>query len=96
MSGGAGQPASCAALPAFEWSSKLGLGLTIETNQFFGFYYMLTGTHLYHVVMGLGPLVLVWREPRKSSPPRMAFVEIAATLWHRVNLLRIVIYAIVY
>lgn len=83
-------------IKTFEWSSKIGQGLTIETDEFFGFYYMLTGTHLYHVVMGLGLLVMVWRELKTAAQPRMSQVEIGATFSHMVDLLWIVIYALVY
>jgi nitric oxide reductase NorE protein len=81
---------------AVEWSSKIGQGLTIETDQFFSFYFMLTGTHLYHVVMGLGVLVFAWRELGASARPRMMYVEICAVVWHMVDLLWIVIYALIY
>lgn len=84
------------AVKLFEWYAKLSVGLTIETDQFFSFYYMLTGTHLYHVLVGLALLVFVWRELRIPAEPRMMMIEIGATVWHVVDLLWIVIYALIY
>jgi nitric oxide reductase NorE protein len=80
----------------FEWSDKISHGLVFTTNDFFMFYYMLTGVHLLHVFLGLGILVFVWRELKGTLRPRVAVLEAGATYWHMVDLLWIVIYALVY
>src|SRR6266403_1571947 len=38
-------------IKAYEWSSKIGHGFTFGSNEFFTFYYMLTGVHLFHVAL---------------------------------------------
>jgi nitric oxide reductase NorE protein len=83
-------------LKIYEWSSKIGQGLTLSSNDFFMFYYMLTGVHLFHVLLGLIILGIVFRDLRDPNLRRVAVAEIGATYWHMVDLLWIVIFALVY
>jgi nitric oxide reductase NorE protein len=81
---------------AFEWGSKINAGLTFPHNDFYMFYYMLTGIHLFHVLLGLvflGVVVAELRNPRKRRP---SMVETGATYWHMVDLLWIVIFGLLY
>ena len=81
---------------AFDCYSKLASGLTLGTNEFFMHYYMLTGVHLFHVLLGLVFLGILWRELNDASPPRTALVEIGATYWHMVDFLWIIIFPLLY
>ncbi len=81
---------------AFEWSDKVGQDFVFTTNDFFMFYYMLTGVHLLHVFLGLGILLFMWRELGTAAQPRVAMLETGATYWHMVDLLWLIIYALVY
>jgi len=83
-------------LKAYEWSSKIGQGMTFPSNDFFMFYYMLTGVHLFHVGLGLVFLGVVFRELRNPKLRRVSMVETGATYWHMVDLLWIVIFALLY
>ena len=65
----------------------------MPSNEFFMFYYMLTGVHLFHVGLGLLILGIVVRELRNPRRRRMSMVESGATYWHMVDLLWIVIFA---
>lgn len=69
-------------------------GYSLGSGEFFGFYYMLTGVHLFHVALGLLILGIVARELRTRR--RMSMVESGATYWHMVDLLWIVIFALLY
>ena len=80
----------------FEWHAEISNGHTITSNDFFMFYFMLTGVHLLHVVMGLCFLAVVIVELRNPKLRRVAMVEIGATYWHMVDLLWVVIFALVY
>ena len=80
----------------YEWSSEISHGYTLPRNDFFMFYFMLTGVHLLHVVMGLIILGIVLRELRNPSLRRASMVESGATYWHMVDMLWIVIFALVY
>jgi hypothetical protein len=79
----------------YEWSTEGAQGHAISNNNFFMFYYMLTGVHLFHVLLGLLILGVV-RELRNQRRRRMFMVESGATYWHMVDLLWIVIFALLY
>jgi nitric oxide reductase NorE protein len=83
-------------IKAYEWSTEVAQGHTISSNDFFTFYYMLTGVHLFHVLLGLLILGVVTRELRNPRRRRMFMVESGATYWHMVDLLWIVIFALLY
>lgn len=83
-------------IKAYEWSTKIAQGYTISSDQFFMFYYMLTGVHLFHVSLGLLILGVTVRELRNPRRRRMFMVESGATYWHMVDLLWIVIFALFY
>lgn len=83
-------------LKGFEWSSKIGQGLTFPSNDFFMFYYMLTGVHLFHVALGLIFLSVAYFELRNPKLRRMSIVETGAIYWHVVDLLWVVIFTLLY
>jgi nitric oxide reductase NorE protein len=83
-------------IKAYEWSSKINQGFTLPHNNFFMFYFMLTGVHLLHVVMGLVILGVVLRELRTPTLRRVAIVETGAVYWHMVDLLWIVVFVLLY
>ena len=71
---------------AYAWPTEVAQGHTISSNNFFTFYYMLTGVHLFHLLLGLLILGVVARELRNPRRRRMFMVESAATYWHMVDL----------
>jgi nitric oxide reductase NorE protein len=83
-------------LKMFEWLPKISAGITPGSNDFFMYYYMLTGLHLFHVVLGLVILVIVRMELLGASQPRAEIVETGATYWHMVDLLWIILFALIY
>jgi nitric oxide reductase NorE protein len=83
-------------IKAYEWSSKIAAGYTMGSNEFFMFYYMLTGVHVFHVGLGLVILGVVVRELRNPRRRRVSMVESGATYWHMVDLLWVVIFALLY
>jgi nitric oxide reductase NorE protein len=90
--------ATFAALKAYEYSLELGNDHTPGTNVFFTFYFVLTGVHLIHVLIG-ACLVLAWRQRSQQERPWLterSFAEGCATYWHMVDLLWIVIFTLLY
>ncbi|MBJ7338338.1 cytochrome c oxidase subunit 3 [Mycolicibacterium sp.] len=81
---------------AYEWSVEIRGGFTLPSNDFFMFYFMLTGVHLFHVGLGLLFLGIVVRELRNPRRRRMSMVESGAVYWHMVDLLWIVIFGLLY
>jgi nitric oxide reductase NorE protein len=83
-------------IKGYEWSTKIAQGYTISSNEFFTFYYMFTGVHLFHVSLGLLILGVVIRELRNPRRQRQSMVESGATYWHMVDLIWVVIFALFY
>jgi nitric oxide reductase NorE protein len=83
-------------LKMVEWLPKLSAGITPGENLFFTFYYLMTGMHLCHVVLGLVILGFVMRDLRASGGPNVTFVETGAIYWHMVDLLWIILFALLY
>ena len=84
------------AIKGYEWTSEIARGNTITSNEFFTFYYMLTGVHLFHVALGLVILGVVVRDLRNPRRRRMSMIESGATYWHMIDLLWIVIFGLLY
>jgi nitric oxide reductase NorE protein len=83
-------------IKAYEWSTEIARGYTATSEEFFGFYYVLTGVHLFHVALGVLILGVVVRELSSSGRRRASMVESGATYWHMVDLLWIVIFGLLY
>ncbi|MGI5219572.1 cytochrome c oxidase subunit 3 [Nocardia sp. CA-290969] len=83
-------------IKAFEWFAEAGAGRTLSSGEFFTFYYMLTGVHLFHVALGLLILGVVVRELRSPRRRRISVTESGAIYWHMVDLLWIVIFGLLY
>lgn len=85
-------------LKAVEYADKLAAGIGLTTNEFFTFYFMLTGIHLAHVLIGLVLLGCVWHRARRMDGRGgpMVLVEGGASYWHMVDLLWIVLFPLLY
>jgi nitric oxide reductase NorE protein len=81
-----------------EYHEKVAAGLTPSTNEFFMYYFVLTGLHLAHVVIGLVVLTVLSRLARKPAPTRthIAFFEGGACFWHMVDLLWLIIFPLIF
>jgi nitric oxide reductase NorE protein len=82
-------------LKLFEYVPEIVAGITPGTNLFFMYYFVMTGMHLCHVLLGIVVLAFVIRDLR-GPKPRMSFVETGATYWHMVDLLWLVLFALLY
>jgi nitric oxide reductase NorE protein len=82
----------------FEYHEKISAGITPSTNEFYMYYFVLTGLHLAHVVIGLAVLLALSRLARKPEPSRthIAFFEGGGCFWHMVDLLWIVIFPLLF
>lgn len=80
----------------FEWSSKMHQGFELSTNQFFAFYYFLTGIHVLHVLIGFVFLSVVIYQLRSPQRRSMRVIESGAIYWHMVDFLWVIIFALLY
>lgn len=83
---------------AFEYGSKLGQGITPATNDFYMYYFVLTGFHLLHVFGGNGMLLVFWKMSRRGAfgSGRLSVIESGGLYWHMVDLLWILLFPLLY
>lgn len=84
-------------LKIFEYKEKIEAGHYVTTNDFYMFYFVLTGIHLFHVFIGLG--VLAWLiHGIRNNPDKLSqtSIEAAGIFWHMVDLLWIVLFPLLY
>ena len=87
-----------AGLKAIEYYLEISAGHTPVSGQFFNFYFILTGLHLLHVVVG-SALLTAWQlmcRRRREWKGTRRVVEGIASYWHMVDLLWVAIFALVY
>jgi nitric oxide reductase NorE protein len=87
-----------AILKAAEWVLAVSGRHTPATNLFFTFYFVLTGVHLLHVLVGSGLLGVWWVGLRQRRPWNRGqrLFEGIAVYWHMVDLLWIAIFTLAY
>jgi nitric oxide reductase NorE protein len=78
-----------------EWHYEIRHGYTFETNDFFAFYFFLTGIHVVHVLVGFVFMSVGMYRLRDTDASGHA-LEIAAIYWHMVDFLWVVIFALLY
>jgi len=83
---------------AIEYTEKLNAGISLLTNDFFMYYFTLTGIHLFHVIAGSVVLLVLWFKARSRSfdPERPVVLECGAIYWHMVDLLWIILFPLLY
>jgi nitric oxide reductase NorE protein len=83
---------------AIEYTEKLNAGISLLTNDFFMYYFTLTGIHLFHVVAGNVVLLVLWFMARSRSfdPQRPVVLECGAIYWHMVDLIWIILFPLLY
>lgn len=80
----------------FEWARQIQSGDGVSGNDFFTYYFFLTGIHFVHLLIGfvvLGVVVYQLRSPARRS---QELVETCATYWHTVDFLWVLIFALLY
>ncbi|KZE29261.1 cytochrome c oxidase subunit 3 [Chelatococcus daeguensis] len=71
-----------------EYQAKLAAGIGIETDRFFTLYFLVTGFHLLHVLLGMVILAAV--------AVTDADLRTGTAFWHMVDLVLVVLYPLVY
>jgi nitric oxide reductase NorE protein len=87
----------------FEWARQIHMGNGFSSNEFFTYYFFLTGIHFVHLLIGfvvLGVVIYQLRSPAPRFPgsrgSRQKLVETCATYWHTVDFLWVLIFALLY
>lgn len=92
----------------FEWGYKIGHGIYPGSdklaegpegqNIFFGLYYVITGLHGLHIVIGMTLLLvaLIFVAGNKVTSERFALLENSGLYWHLVDLIWIFVFPLFY
>lgn len=85
-------------LKGFEYAGKFHAGLSLVTNDFYMYYFVLTGFHGVHVLIGMLLLSICWNKARTvvSCEAQIPFFEKCGTYWHVVDIIWIMLFALLY
>ena len=78
----------------FEYSEKVAHGFTLTTNLFWSFYYLMTGLHAFHVIIGIFVMFLIMLQARKGL--HLHRVEMVGLYWHLVDIVWIFLFPLLY
>ena len=78
------------AVKIVEYRDKAAAGIGFDTNTFFTLYYLTTGFHALHVVVGILILAIV------AAKPSLDNIETGTAFWHMVDLIWVLLFPIVY
>lgn len=86
------------ALKVYEYVSLSATGHGPGASDFYLYYFILTGLHLFHVCVGIAVLVLLLSQARRTelTTTRMALIEGGGCFWHLVDLLWIILFPLLY
>lgn len=74
----------------FEYADKFAHGIGLETNNFYTLYFLLTGFHAAHVVLGIVILAIVaWKNSVEN-------LETGAAFWHMVDLIWVILFPLIF
>ncbi len=83
---------------SFEYWQKLEAGLDLRHNDYFTFYWLLTGFHFVHVAVGVFLLAIMWfgLKGRRYSGDDYYDIETSGVFWHMCDLIWILVFPIFY
>jgi nitric oxide reductase NorE protein len=95
---GAAVGASFVVIKAVEYYRMISSGLTPSAGDFYMWFFVLTGLHLAHVILGLVILTVLSVFARQAEPSsiRITLFEAGGCFWHMVDLLWILIFSLLF
>jgi nitric oxide reductase NorE protein len=87
-----------AVLKVAEYQIELSSGHALSTNSFFMYYFIITGIHLLHLVVGIVALVVIGLRVRRDTGggKDRVMLECGASYWHLIDLLWMFIFPLLY
>jgi nitric oxide reductase NorE protein len=87
-----------AVVKVFEYGSKFRVGITPVTNDFFMYYFVLTGLHLFHYLGGMVALLvtLVRASKTQLDAGYTRWIESVGVYWHMVDLIWVLLFPMLY
>jgi nitric oxide reductase NorE protein len=81
-----------------EYTTKIQAGITMLSNEFFTYYFVFTGVHFLHFMIGMVVLMICWYKA-KTQPidgRYVIWIESSGCYWHMVDLLWVVLFPMFY
>jgi nitric oxide reductase NorE protein len=78
------------AIKVAEYATKVEAGIGVETDTFFMLYFLLTGFHLLHVILGVVIIAAVALHDSQEN------LKTGTAFWHMVDLVWVVMYPLIY
>tara|TARA_B110000503_G_scaffold139264_2_gene227289 strand:- start:194 stop:811 length:618 start_codon:yes stop_codon:yes gene_type:complete len=91
-----------AGVKLLEYGEKIRAGYILTTNDFYMYYYIFTGIHFLHLIIGMVVLIFLWSKCKKlrlagkTTASDIQTFESGAAYWHMVDLLWIVLFPLIY
>jgi len=82
-------------LKTLEYTDKIEHGFILGYDTFFNFYWLLTGFHVIHVLVGLIILLFMHRSLKKPDT-NIDDVEASAAFWHMCDLIWLLLFPVLY
>jgi len=79
-----------------EWALLVHGGHGFTSNEFFTYYFFLTGIHLVHLLIGFVTIGVIIYQLRGRERRSQEIVETCAVYWHTVDLLWVLIFSLLY
>lgn len=85
-------------IKGLEYWQKLDAGLDLGHNEFFTFYWLLTGFHYIHVVVGVLLLSIMWLGLKKRTYTSADYydIETSGVFWHMCDLIWVLMFPVFY
>jgi nitric oxide reductase NorE protein len=85
------------AAKVFEYQHEIRLGADLGSSEFMTFYFVMTGLHLFHVLIATAILLYLWRRSRPSwTEKELSYLESGVTVWHAVDAIWMLLFALLY
>ena len=89
--------AAFAVTKVLECRHKVAHGITMLTDDFFMYYFALTGLHFVHLVIGVVVLAILAKQAKGGiTADSLRWLESGASYWHMVDLLWIMLFPLLY
>lgn len=86
------------AAKSWEYAQLINAGYDLSSNDFFTLYFLITGFHFMHVILGCGILFYMHQQAHKHfyGPEEHQGFEAGAAYWHMVDLVWIMVFFLIY
>jgi nitric oxide reductase NorE protein len=98
LAGAIGLGAVFVAVKGVEYRDKIAHGFTTGVSSFFDFYWLLTGFHLFHVLLGMLILAYMARKIQTGRPfaAEDFNLKTGSAFWHMCDLIWVLLFPILY